>query len=929
MLRFVPILALAVVALARQVPEASVHENVEYPFSHYKRLYEKALADHEELGLKRAAGEACPNAAACKKEVSKCPGFTLLTKANEGTPCSSLKIGKQTLELKPVIFYPMKGSKCCAARQCVVSDCKAVLKEFQFDGTKKCTKNGKPKGPVDKCQERKPKHVCGCDVKMCLRKECKKLPKCDDKCFKKNIKFDECECIKTTGYCTPKTSGPNQCMKDGSKKCKTCQICSDEAAFPGCDKAVKGAKGKVIAKVKKCKPVICAKPKVCDACTQATKTYKDGCCTKVECAPLKLPLVKVPVKGNCGKCDVKKVKSVNPQRKECKKMITVCEPKKCPKPKKECHKTCEKKVLIKPFGKTCSCESFKCEPIDDPNAIVEKGSSSAWPGLPAEKGFKKNSFWCSRDGNMPKPEIIWAEFNRTVVVGKVSFAGRTDKWAEFDFPTNFEIVGSNDDKKWVKIHEIKDNKVYRTAMGARTFEIPVAARTEYFKKFGIKVKSVKGRGVGRSVKHACIGAIKFTIVNDQTCDSCTKKTSEAHICDKFNKKGVCVKKECKPVKKCDRCDHVTITEDKCKCEVKKCFKAPQPPQKCQPDQCPKEVPAKANCPNKLGMVTVCTSQPCKPDPCPPPKAVICKDQCQEPAAEWVPKGPETLTWCKKNVCATTKKCIQTATEAQKRLECKGCLVPTKTDKKLACGCHEWKCAPYPKPAVCPTCSSCDEPKNVKVTGCPGASTCKCLPKKCPNPSPCEQIKIDASGKTVLDKCKCPQLVAKPCSSVPAQKCTPKKTKLVTVKDKCGCSVTGEKPCDQKQVPPTCKKCETLVTEDDGDCCKKWSCAKKVCTPLNKKLECKKCEQVVVKDDECHCCKATCEPVKCNPVGKCKGTGKTAEEPVLTQDECSCQVKIGCKPPGYGGKVVSCPKPKICEVEVKDLKMCKHCYSPFG
>ena len=68
--------------------------------------------------------------------------------------CEPLKVGEEVLSTEAVFYYPIKGSKCCKQRSCVVADCGPIKKRWMYKKDAKCTENDKPDGKEDTCKER-------------------------------------------------------------------------------------------------------------------------------------------------------------------------------------------------------------------------------------------------------------------------------------------------------------------------------------------------------------------------------------------------------------------------------------------------------------------------------------------------------------------------------------------------------------------------------------------------------------------------------------------------------------------------------------------------------------------------------------------------------------------------------------------------------
>lgn len=865
-------------------------EEVQYPLAHYKDLYARDEEEHKSMDVRQAKD--CP--AECP---APCEGFHQVEK-NEpaGEPCAPLEVGGEKIETESVFYYPIKGSKCCKQRSCVVANCKPIQAKWMYKKGAKCTVDDKPNGKEDECKERVKKYTCGCKVHACDNKKCKATLKCD-KC-KDNLHLtDKCNCPvqDPAKECGPK-SVKNMCNKN--KKCPDCLSCTNRAAVQGCEKSVPYFK---CTSKPDCPPLPFCKPcleefvklpgtKCCPnqgKCITIVKPGESICSTNGKMQPGK--------DGKCfNNCQTPVQVSMNKNNPACNKTVTCCDMKKCDQ--RNMLKNCTScQVHSNPTEDECGCVKAGCE--DHPKiksckkdlmevlvTLKTGGSKSkALSSLPLEdqkKAATNSKVEVTIMGTCAKENVtltISSEDEKFPLDTPVTLSDSVNK---MDTVTKITVKILGDDEWFVEHVKVDVKTDGKQTPGGNKLPEPTTFKVEKW------LKTVEPE-------------IELSLECDNKCE---KLVNMPHICEKL------VMEKCKPI----TCKKPEVCTDKCKvqvdvptecgCLVRSCVKpSDNPDAPCPPNpKCPNDknkrvrVSLPADCGNN-GVGWICGMENCcKPEEavCPKQvtKPVIKCNQCEEegdesfaPPATANCKKPPAV--CKKAVCKERSKCM-TKVDAAKILKCEdGCEEPV-LSKELAkpCGCKKWKCGPKNQvPCDSKVCDdSCKKCIEVEAKFCKSKAAqkqFKCVKKPCKEAGPCE-LKKKTNGKPLIDKCGCEKIIPKPCTGTNARECIKGYKLIENAQDGCNCQLNVNVPCSQqKGTAPVCDKCEETTSESQGDCCDpKKVCKPKKC-PEDPKPNCKKCETITVHKDTCKCCKSTCSPIKCTPPKDCKS--RTCKTEVLT------------------------------------------------
>jgi len=877
-------------------------DTVERPIKEYREAYRRHLS-------RRQVKKECSAEEISKCKADACPGWTLVTKDEKEPLCEA--VGGQ--ETEAVFYLPDPDNKpCCKYHGCVVADCKKLQAQFEFDKTKKCTKDDKPDGPNDPCRTRTAAKTCGCAVETCQKKGCSANVTCSE-CHVLTAKTDECGCLTEKDSCELLKPDKETATCDATTKCPKCQTCKSTEKIFG-DKCANKYKEQ---NKSPCVKNVCPPDEECSPC-QISVRKSDGCCDYLTCQTVKEPAgcVKPDANGKCADDCLEPVDKPLVEGGACKETVKCCEPKKCVEKEPEVCEGCYDEAVEKD---KCGCRHVVCKlnpelemckakvsytvkvkTGDTKSAALakyqltanEKQSIPLTPGKATVKITGACTPEQQNDPNAEKKECVVE-----IPAGKLNNGANrvvsVDKVCENIGIIEKVDVEMSDPNIWfveeVVVEAPKD-------LSKPDEKSPVTLKVEKFlgKEDPAHKKWIELKGWKPTAK------VETDLVKPMECSECNEYTRDQNLTCTPLHKGRCQPKACPEKDTCDECDVITEYTDDCGCSQNNCVPTIEQDGQCEEGKVP--VPCvEANRDDPCHRELCCLPPICPKYPVPE-----C-DQCHRPSLTSVPtiweKDNKTYP-CPIHKCTLVDDC-KTKEEVEKELNCNKCQEPVQSEEELECGCKKWVCGPKE-----PDCSKCNEDecmecKQVYSEECETV-VATCVKKQCKEQPACTVPKT-VDGKEEVDKCGCPEFVNKPCTNDHAHVCEPGKNFVAEGIDACGCSSKTLVPCDA--VPACNKTCFELVGEKVNDgCCTKYTCQKKEC-PEKPKVQCSKCNRVVVHEDECKCCSTTCERIPCLPIKRCpKGT-----EPVKALDDCGCPTLLRCGPKEE--KVKYCPVGKKCKKPV--------------
>merc|ERR1712142_751443 len=736
---------------------------VERPAEEYEAEYQRHLAT-------RQAEEDCSENEIKNCENSAGAGWTLVKEGEEPIKCG--KIGE--LETKPQFWYPPKGGKhCCKYHGCVVADCKALGMEDRYNESKACPD----------CQHRQPKKVCGCNVKECEVKACKKNVKCGD-CEVLTSIANKCGCLTKEDSCKAKPIDPRINTCDKKTKCPKCEKCVKKDKIFGDKCAEKFPKEH-----------------------NKYKCVKPECPPSQECSPCQKPVKNDECENECEEA----VDVPITDTKACKKTVKCCKQKACPKQttKPACEKCHEHEVK----NNKCGCPEVKCVKYPDIamcdtpvqyTVSVKTGdaNTAALSTYSKLKASDKNSI-------LSTPGAVKIKITGACTPAEKTLPETPKKECVIDFPagsmkTQGKVVTRS--KTCINIGEIEKVEVTMKSndiwfVEDVKIEVPADPKNPKVTN-ATEVPVNKFLGKDNDNGHQQwnkVGPWKSTeevVVPHSDSITCESKCEEITKID--NKKcparshGKCTPKACPTTPPCsDKCAVSVAKEGDCNCGTHVCETKIPTIDKCPPGYILKEIPG---LPCK--RVHACVIEEGCPEPGPKKEC----DQCHELVASEKPvvveiktrNGvEETICWEKEYVCQSVEKCM-TKDEAEKKLQChKPCEEAVQTDEVMECGCKKWTCGPRNVEKCSEKCGECETCKLVTSAECE-TEMYECV-RECNSnpggqgPGDCKIEKL-INGKPAIDKCECPIYINKPCINNPVHVCEEGKNTIVEGKDGCLCDV---------------------------------------------------------------------------------------------------------------------------------------------